>query len=77
LKESNPLSHLLKIEAQAMTESQKESKNPVCEIKFGKIDEFTLGQYFMTYQLIVGMLGRIHADQCFQSARRRTWKNNN
>jgi glucose-6-phosphate isomerase len=54
---NRPLSHLLKIEAQAMTESQKESKNPVCEIKFDKLDEFALGQYFMTYQLIVGMMG--------------------
>lgn len=52
-----PLSHLLKTEAQAMTESQKEIKNPVCEVQFEKIDEFALGQYFMTYQLIVGMLG--------------------
>lgn len=54
---NKPLSHLLKIEAQAMTESQKEVKNPVCEIQFDKVDEFTLGQYFMTYQLAVGMLG--------------------
>ncbi len=51
------LSHLLKTEAQAMTESQKEVKNPVCEIQFEKMDEFALGQYFMTYQLVVGMLG--------------------
>jgi glucose-6-phosphate isomerase len=54
---NRPLSHLLKIEAQAMTESQKESKHPVCEIKFDKMDEFALGQYFMTYQLIIGMMG--------------------
>jgi glucose-6-phosphate isomerase len=52
-----PFSNLLKIEAQAMTESQKEMKNPVAEIKFNKLDEHALGQYFMTYQLIVGMLG--------------------
>lgn len=54
---NKPLSHLLKTEAQAMTESQKEVKNPVCEIQFDKMDEFTIGKYFMTYQLIVGMLG--------------------
>lgn len=54
---NRPLSHLLKTEAQAMTESQKESQHPVCEIKFDKMDEYALGQYFMTYQLIVGMMG--------------------
>lgn len=54
---NRPLSHLLKTEAQAMTESQKESKHPVCEIKFDKMDEYALGQYFMTYQLLVGMMG--------------------
>lgn len=54
---NKPLSHLLKTEAQAMTESQKEVKNPVCEIHFEKMNEFALGQYFMTYQLVVGMLG--------------------
>jgi glucose-6-phosphate isomerase len=54
---NKPLSCLLKTEAQAMTESQKEIKNPVCEIQFEIMDEFTLGQYFMTYQLIVGMMG--------------------
>lgn len=52
-----PLSHLLKTEAQAMTESQKEMKHPVCELHFEKMDEFALGQYFMTYQVLVGMLG--------------------
>lgn len=52
-----PFSHLLKTEAQAMTESQKEIKNPVCEVQFDSMDEATLGRYFMTYQLIVGMMG--------------------
>ncbi|MBL7544850.1 MAG: glucose-6-phosphate isomerase [Bdellovibrionaceae bacterium] len=54
---NKPLSSLLKTEAQAMTESQKESQHPVCEIQFEKMDESALGRYFMTYQLVVGMLG--------------------
>lgn len=54
---NRPLSHLLKTEAQAMTESQREMKHPVCEIQFETMDEFVLGQYFMTYKVIVGMLG--------------------
>lgn len=54
---NRPLSHLLKTEAQAMTESQKEIQHPVCEIKFDKMDEHALGQYFMAYQLVVGMMG--------------------
>ncbi|MBN8536890.1 MAG: glucose-6-phosphate isomerase [Deltaproteobacteria bacterium] len=61
-KETSPLQNkkfgmLLKTEAQTMTESQKEVNNHVMELQLETLNEFTMGQYFMTYKLIVGALG--------------------
>jgi glucose-6-phosphate isomerase len=61
-KETKPLENkkfgrLLKTEAQAMTESQKEIGNHVMEIQFDNLSEYEIGQYFMTYKLIIGAMG--------------------
>lgn len=55
--ENKPFSLLLKTEARAMTESQKEIQNHTLEIQLDKMTSFELGQYFMTYKLIVGAMG--------------------
>ena len=55
--EGKDFSHLLKTEAQAMTESQKQVAHHVLELEFQASCEESLGRYFMTYQLIVGSLG--------------------
>lgn len=55
--ENKPFSLLLKTEARAMTESQKEIQNHTLEIQLDKMTSYELGQYFMTYKLIVGAMG--------------------
>ncbi|NUM57227.1 MAG: glucose-6-phosphate isomerase [Bdellovibrionaceae bacterium] len=55
--EGKDFSHLLKTEAQAMTESQKQVAHHVLELELQANCEESLGLYFMTYQLIVGSLG--------------------
>lgn len=55
--EGKAFSLLLKTEARAMTESQKEIQNHTMELQLDKMTAFELGQYFMTYKLIVGAMG--------------------
>jgi glucose-6-phosphate isomerase len=55
--EGKEFSLLLKTEARAMTESQKEIQNHTMELQLDKMTAFELGQYFMTYKLIVGAMG--------------------
>lgn len=55
--QNKKLSDLLRIEAEALRESQKQINNSVLEIQFQKVDGQSIAQYFMSYQLVVGALG--------------------